>query len=763
MTMISQPTTSSTVAGVATVDKTNNTYYDTYAIRSTYDGSAGTTVRFDYTAEGWQSARYPETAIDPGSIAYTHSLVEDYYPDGLLYSTRMLNGRQVYTYDANGNQTLAVEGEGVVQHPEKVLKVTRSFNGFNEEIKTTIPSWGNFLATSYSYDKNGRTTQTVVNAQEDETGYQVDEGRTFSYTYNDAGDVVQQTDDFFTPSNNTDDEKLTYTYTPTRLVENRTLLKAGDVQEQKGSFTYFDNGLLKTQHNYGTSPAQLLEAHTLSYLDTSGDYQNGNKTQDVFIIKGPDPSAPCYSSYCTATWTYDGSDRLISENTGTGNTVYYLDAIGNVTQASGSNPSQSTYAGQQMTQQTQDGVTSKFIYDGFGNVDCVVANSWSQTYCPASGDSNLLEDYAYDGLNRERSYSLYEAGARTYSITYLYDALNRVVREIRDDTSVTTRTDLEYEGDSTRVAKEGLIYDGWYGGPNSNTKTFAYDSDGQAITMTEWPSGQTMKRLSYLIEPGSSTSVLINQQGEAKESYGYFAYGSDNGALSRTTTGYSDGPVPTNPIRFQGKRFDTGSSSYDMGARRYDAEMSRWLQQDVYYDAVKNLGLTKDPLASNRYAFLGANPVNYVEYDGHCARVNAAGAERFGNGCGPQGWKGSVVPDKVKGLFNFKTPCENHDFCYGGGEFGTPKATCDSRFKDDMKESCGHPPWWKVPQYARAKLCREIADTYYNFVKYAGCGAYKNGQLNVCKFKKREKCIKAIKKNAGTYCRVQYAAEERIR
>jgi RHS repeat-associated protein len=135
--------------------------------------------------------------------------------------------------------------------------------------------------------------------------------------------------------------------------------------------------------------------------------------------------------------------------------------------------------------------------------------------------------------------------------------------------------------------------------------------------MTDWPAGQSLQRYSYLYDPGSSVSLLINWAGVQEESYGYNAYGDPNNDLSKKADGFSTAPVPTNPVRFQGKRFDSGSGTYDMGARRYSPSTGRWLQQDVYADALDNLGLSQDPLTANRYAFLGANPVNYVELDGH--------------------------------------------------------------------------------------------------------------------------------------------------
>ena len=39
--------------------------------------------------------------------------------------------------------------------------------------------------------------------------------------------------------------------------------------------------------------------------------------------------------------------------------------------------------------------------------------------------------------------------------------------------------------------------------------------------MTEWPAGQSLSRYSYLYDPGSSVSLLLDASGNAKESYGY--------------------------------------------------------------------------------------------------------------------------------------------------------------------------------------------------------------------------------------------------
>jgi RHS repeat-associated protein len=54
-----------------------------------------------------------------------------------------------------------------------------------------------------------------------------------------------------------------------------------------------------------------------------------------------------------------------------------------------------------------------------------------------------------------------------------------------------------------------------------------------------------------------------------------------------------------------------------MGARRYSASTGRFLQYDLFADALDNLGLSENPLSQNRYALAGGNPINFVEVDGH--------------------------------------------------------------------------------------------------------------------------------------------------
>ena len=370
-------------------------------------------------------------------------------------------------------------------------------------------------------------------------------------------------------------------------------------------------GELETQTTQGAA-GTTVESDSLSYLDASGDYQNGNQASDTFMLAGPDTSAPCrtLTSTCTAGWSYDAGDRVIYDNTGTSQTYLALDAAGNVaSQMAGWQATTSTYSGQKLASQTSpSGVTTRYLYDDQGNLSCQVASSWTLGTCPDPGSLGLLQSYHYDFKNRLAAYTQYDGyGSATDSASYVPDALDRTVSETETHSGSTTTTATVYQGDSTAVTQETLT------GAQTGTKTYAYDASGDAITL----STSYSNRYSYLYDPRNSVSLLVDQAGGVKESYGYSAYGSANTTLSKKASGFSTGVVPVNPVRFQGKHFDSGSASYDMGARRYSPSVGRWLSQDMYYGALDDLGLSQDPLTANRYAFLGANPINYVELDGH--------------------------------------------------------------------------------------------------------------------------------------------------
>ncbi len=610
----SLPTTAATPAGVTAQEKTTVAYWDPGWIASSRD-PAIPTVRFDYTAEGWQAGRVAEQTAQPGTLDLLHAMYWEYLPDGLLRARVDEEAeRALYFYDANGNRTQALEATGVLSPGQTALQVDSSYDSLDQPTKVRTPKpgvSGTYLATLYAYDLHGNTTRLTDNREENSGGSQTAAGRVFDLTYDAADQPTAQTDDYATGSS-TDDEQLTYTYTTRGELDTQTLQKRPSgswVNEQSSARTYFDNGLLKTLTNKNGS-GTMIESHTLGY-ETGGVFLNGNRAFDTYQLKGPSATAPCYSATCTAAWAYDARERVTSDYAGTGDTTFFtLDVQGNAIQeTTGANGTARTYTGQQL--QTEDystGTDRRYLYDSLGDVDCIVKLAYAGTSCPAAGSSDLLEDYLYDYKRQLTGYRYYNGAASASKTTDItLDPLERPASQTETISGATTSYAYTYLGDTTMLAKEVLT------GSGATTKRYAYDATGARATISEGSN-----RYSYLYDPHGSISLLIDQNNTVKESYAYTAYGAPNSALTKTAAGFN---TKTNPYRYTGKRQDTASSLLDMGARRYSATSGRFLQVDLYTDALDNLGLSQDPLTQNRYALAAGNPVNYVELDGH--RVEA--------------------------------------------------------------------------------------------------------------------------------------------
>jgi RHS repeat-associated protein len=617
-TWTSLPTTATTPGAVASSDKTQLSYWDTGQIYSSQD-PANPKVRFDYTAEGWQAARIAELTGPGGTLDYVRAMYWEYLADGLLRArVDQLSQRALYSYDANGNRTQALEATGVVNPGQSVLQIDISYNSLDELEKVRTPKpgvSGTYLATLLTHDLHGNTAELTDNREENGSGSQTSAGRVFDYTYNAVDEAAAQTDDFAS-AGTTDDEQLMYTYRPTGELDTQTLQKRPSgswVDEQSSVRTYFDNGLLKTLTNRNGAGA-MVSSNTLSYLQ-GGVYLNGNRSSSVFQLKGPDSSAACYTQTCTQSWTYDARERVRSENPGTGLTMsLMLDVQGNATQETvGSLKTTRTFAGQQLVSEDfSSGQDTRYIYDSLGNVDCIVKLTYSGTTCPAAGSSDLLEDNVFDYSSRLTGYRYYGGAASASKTTdYTYDPLDRPVRQVETISGATTTYDLSYVGATNALSKEVLT------GSGATTRRYSYDAFGIRATLTDGAS-----RLSYLHDPSGSVALLMDQANAVKESYGYTGYGVASAALTRTAAGFN---AKANAYRYTSKRLDFGSGAYDMGTRRYSSATGRFIQRDAFNIGILDAALSESSLTRNRYALAGANPINFVETDGHvAARIGIA-------------------------------------------------------------------------------------------------------------------------------------------
>jgi RHS repeat-associated protein len=115
---------------------------------------------------------------------------------------------------------------------------------------------------------------------------------------------------------------------------------------------------------------------------------------------------------------------------------------------------------------------------------------------------------------------------------------------------------------------------------------------------------------------------LIDGAGSITASYGYDAYGEKDAGLS---AGDPEDNNPLNPYRYSARRFDSGSGTIDMGARRFGPDTGRFLQPDLFLGALDNLSVSTDPLTGNRYSLAGGNPLSFIEWDGHLLVADGGG------------------------------------------------------------------------------------------------------------------------------------------
>jgi RHS repeat-associated protein len=497
-----------------------------------------------------------------------------------------------------------------------VLTIDSSYDGFDQLTKVRTPKSGspNYWASLWTYDTHGNVTTLVENQVENEAGGVVagGRGRGFTYTYTNADEPLLQFDDFSDPG---DDQRFSFSFDELGRLTNRTLAKSdgagGWATEQSASRTYYENGLLKTLQTLdGATSANTVASHQLSYV-ADGKYLNGNIVSDLFRLRGPDSAAPCRTSDCTASWGYDGRDRLISEDSGSGQTSSFtLDVRGNIKteQRNGGPYRTAEYTGDRLTADTTAGVSARYLYDPLGNVDCVVAASWAASSCPSAATgqpvaNELLSDNIYDYRGRLLAVRGYNAGVLGDRSEYRYDPLGRPITKVATDDGMSTTTQSTYLGTDSAVARETET------GTETKTRRYSYDAVGQRATVAE--NGETY---SYVIDQRISVEALLDQNNGVRAAYGYTAYGEANPALTRVTSGFNPS---TNLYRYTGKRFDPATGVYDMGARHYFPTKARWFQPDIYVGAAADLGLSLDPLNSNRYLFTGANPVGFIEFDGH--------------------------------------------------------------------------------------------------------------------------------------------------
>ncbi|MFF0728722.1 DNRLRE domain-containing protein [Streptomyces sp. NPDC004134] len=494
-----------------------------------------------------------------------------------------------YRYDLNGNLTDIDD----TSSGAKIDAYTMAYTGLNQLEKVTENLAGEEKkATAFTYDANGQP-ETVTHPDQ-----------WAGYTYN-ARNLLETVKIADTTSETDPTRKTTsYTYTPRGMVDTETKANGNLLDHD-----YYANGALKTDRE--TNDGALVASHAYDWDP------NGNKARDVFSRMNADTGALADT---TSTYTYDPADRIAKldkTGLGAGTETYRHDANANVVEQTvdGVN-TRFDYNLNRLQQATatgdgSGGLTSAYTYDPYGRLETVTA------------DGKILEQNAYDGFDHVAEHTKLQADDTTATTKYIYDPLDRTTSKTTDVGSSSPKTtDFTYLGLSKEVLDERV--------GSEITKSYQYGPGGQRLSqITHKPDG-TQQLGVYGYNSHSDVETVTGEDGDTDATYGYTAYGTDNDA---EFTGI-DKPDPVNPdkeafnpYRFNAKRWDASTSTYDMGFRNYSPGLNRFLTRDTYNGALADMQLGTDPTTGNRYAFTGGNPTTNIELDGHRLACGGEGGE----------------------------------------------------------------------------------------------------------------------------------------
>lgn len=333
----------------------------------------------------------------------------------------------------------------------------------------------------------------------------------------------------------------------------------------------------------------MVAEHTIGYDP------NGNRVTDVARTRDADTGVLKARTY---SYSYDPRDRIAQAEATLATETYRHDPASNVVEQTIDGTTTSfVYDRNRLLAATTSGVSAAYNYDPFGRLNTVTAAG------------QVVESYTYDGFDRIAEHTSIDETGGTESTSFSYDPLDRTTS--RTDATGET-TDYTYLGLSGEVLSEEIA--------GQVQKSYQYSPWGKRLSQITHNTDGTQEVAFYGYNPHTDVETLTDQAGDPVSTYGYTAYGKNDEAeftgLDAPDAG-TPGDEPYNVYRYNAKRWDPGTGTYDMGFRDYNPGLNRFLSRDMYTGALADLNLQLSPWTNNRYAFTGGNPITMVEHDGH--------------------------------------------------------------------------------------------------------------------------------------------------
>ncbi|WP_233257146.1 RHS repeat-associated core domain-containing protein [Promicromonospora sp. AC04] len=484
-----------------------------------------------------------------------------------------------YSYDVNGNLT----GINDTSSGARADDYQVTYTGLNQVASVKEALAGQDTATtSYTYDVLGQPVTVAHPDQRSEYTYDLGldaRGPLTSLSVDDLNDSAAA--------------KVTR-YTYDALGRQATQTKANGNVVTNG---FFLDGALKSLREEKSGGA-LVSSHAYTYDN------NGNKATDVASKANADVAGAYLNS--TTTYSYDPVDRL-SQSVKTGNgakteTYVHDDNANVISQSVGGTATTYAYDRNRLLTATADGATASYRYDPFGRQTSVVSAGLT------------ISRTTYDGFDHiATSEKLNESGGMD-STTYAYDPLDRTASK----TAGGETTDYTYLGLSSEVLGEEVA--------GELTKSYQYSPWGQRLSQITHQADpengvEAGESAYYGYNAHTDVETLTDDAGNTVATYGYTAYGnadeSEYTGIDKAEPGTPEDAEPYNAYRYNSKRWDASSGTYDMGFRDYAPGLNRFTTRDMYNGALADMGLGTNPYTSNRYAFGAGNPISMIEVDGH--------------------------------------------------------------------------------------------------------------------------------------------------
>jgi RHS repeat-associated protein len=478
-----------------------------------------------------------------------------------------------YEYDVNNNLTsiddtspgAKIDSYGITYTGlDQIQKITESLAGQAKK------------STSYTYDETGQPL-TVTHPDQ----YS-------AYTY-DARDLTKTISIGNSPTDPS--PKVTsYTYTDRGQALRQTKANGNTVD-----YVYHPDGAVKSSTEKKAS-GTLVASHAYTYD------AHGNVAQDVVKKMNADNHAAYLDS--TTDYSYDPVDRLarsVKTGNGAGTDTYVHDDNANVvSQNVDGTATTFTYDRNRLQSASVAGTPFQYNYDPFGRQESVTSGGKVVGRSTYDGFDHVIESQKMDGTGAMKS------------TTYAYDPLDRTLS--KTDNGKTTN--FSYLGLSSEVLGEEVA--------GRLTASYQYSPWGERLSQVKHNTDGTTEDAYYSYNGHTDVDAITDKNGDTKSTYGYTAYGGDD-TSEFTGIDKPDAANPTkedyNPYRFNAKRWDAQSGTYDMGFRDYSPGLNRFTSRDMYTGALADMNLGLDPYTGNRYSFTGASTARKAKWPSNSTKL----------------------------------------------------------------------------------------------------------------------------------------------